>query len=57
MAVAEFRWRAERHGRAQVDAVLAAVALTVVLGDRGDLDVAHAGLHRGEGRPHRAVLH
>ena len=33
------------------------MALAVVLRDSGDLDVAHAGLHRGEGGAHGAVLH
>ena len=57
MPIAEFRRRAERHRGAEIDAVLAAVALAVLLRDRGDLGVAHAGLHGGESRAHGAVLH
>jgi hypothetical protein len=33
------------------------VILAVVHGDRGNFGVAHAGLDRGEGGLHRAVLH
>ena len=57
MAVGEFRRRAERHRGAEIDAVLAAVALAVVLRDGGDFGVAHAGFHRGKGGAHGAVLH
>ena len=48
---------AGRHRGAQINAVLAAVALAVALRDRCDIAVAHAGLDGGEGRAHGAVLH
>src|SRR6202043_3429242 len=53
----KLRRLAGRHRGAQIDAVLAAVALAVALRDRGDIAVAHAGLDRGESRAHGAVLH
>ena len=52
-----FAGAAERRRGAEIDAVLAAVILAVVHRDRGHLGVAHAGLDRGEGGLHRAVLH
>ena len=57
MAVGKFRWLAERHRGAEIDAVLAAVALAVKLRGRGHFGIAHAGLHRREGGAHGAVLH
>ena len=57
MALAELRRRIGGHRRAEIDAVLAAVALAVALRDRGDVAVAHAGLDGGEGGAHGAVLH
>src|ERR1700687_6230497 len=57
MPVGNFRWTSERHRGAQINAVLAAVALAVMLCDRGHFGVAHAGLHRRERRTHGAVLH
>ncbi len=57
MAVAEFRRRAERHRGAEIDAVLAAVALAVMLRDGSDFRVAHAGSYGREGGAHGAVLH
>ena len=42
---------------AKVNAIFAAVPLTVALGDCRDIAVAHYLLNRGEGGAHRAVLH
>jgi hypothetical protein len=57
MALGDVGRRAERRRGAEIDAVLAAVALAVALGDRRDVGIAHAGLERAERRPHGAVLH
>src|SRR5262249_43442984 len=57
VAIGEFRRLAERHRRAEINAVLAAVALAVVLRYGGDFSIAHARLRRREGGAHRAVLH
>ena len=57
MALAELGRNAERRRGAEIDAVLAAVVLAVMHRDRGDFSVAHSGLDRRKGRPHRAVLH
>src|SRR6185437_14385477 len=48
---------AQWHRGAEIDAVLAAVALTVMLRDGGYFGVAHAGFRGSEGGAHGAVLH
>ena len=57
MPVGEFRWRAERHRCAKIDAIFAAVTLAIVLRNSGNLGVAHPRFGGGKGGAHGAVLH
>src|SRR5712691_6060152 len=56
VAVGEDCGGADRTGAREKEALLAAVPVPDVLGDRGDLQLPHARLHRGEGLLHRLVL-
>src|SRR5882762_787002 len=57
VAVGEDRGGADRTRAGEKQSLLAAVLVADVLGDCRDLELPHAGLHRGESFLHRLVLH